>query len=660
MLDKFFLLSVISFSFCLPNVAISENHDWPAYGKSTGGGNFSSATQINLRNVDSLEQVWVHRSGDFHKGNKWTEAKVIDSSLQTSFQATPIVVEDTLFYCSPYNKVIALNPATGEEKWVFDPEIDPEGKGILHCRGVSSWEDQLLPKSDPCQHRIISTTIESELLSIDARTGRLCESFGDNGRVNLRIGLGDHAPGLYYSTSPPAIIDDLIIVGGSVADNVSIDVPGGVVRAYDARSGKLVWYWDPIHPDQKPVLHPDGSERYQRGTTNVWSIISVDSELGQIYLPTGNTSPDNYGGHRNGSDYYSSSVVSLDVKTGKVLWHFQTVHHDVWDYDVPSQPTFYEVEKNGKKIKALAQTTKMGFVFLLNRENGEPIFPIEERSVPQGPVEGDYLSPTQPFPTKPKPLTPTNFDPRNAYGFTFLDRGYCKRASSELRNEGLYTPPSLQGSMHYPSSIGGANWGGPAVDSTRNILVVNTMNLASTIKMIPRADCGKAIKDLANDRVQGAMSAIEENSGTPYCTLRAYGLMSRLGIPCTRPPWGALTGIDLVTGDHLWQVPLGSSKDLAPFPFTRIKGAPNVGGPMVTASGITFIAATSDYYLRAFNTVTGEELAKYRLPTGGHAVPMSYTGNDGKQFVVIAAGGHWAMGSPAGDYLVAFALPETE
>ncbi len=660
MIDKSFLFLFIVGVLGLPNTSRSESHDWPAYGKGAGGGNFSLAAEITPENVSQLRQAWVHRSGDYHQGNEWTKDKVIDSSLQTSFQATPILVEDTLFYCSPYNKVIALDPASGEEKWVFDPKIDPEGKGILHCRGVSSWVDDSMSQSATCRHRIVSTTIESELLSIDAATGKLCEGFGASGRVNLRSGLGGHDHGLYYSTSPPAIIGDLIIVGGSVADNVSVDVPGGVVRAYDARSGALVWYWDPIHPDQKPVLDVDGSQRYQRGTTNVWSIISVDPELNQIYLPTGNTSPDNYGGHRNGSDYYSSSVVSLDATTGKVLWHFQTVHHDVWDYDVPSQPTFYEIEKDGTIIKALAQTTKMGFVFLLNRENGEPIFPVEERPAPQGAVEGDYVSATQPFPTKPAPLTSTDFDPEEAYGFTFWDRGYCKRASSELRNEGLYTPPSLEGSMHYPSSIGGANWGGPAVDANRKILVVNTMNLASTIKMIPREDCGKALKELANDKVQGAMSAIEENIGTPYCTLRAYGLMSPLGIPCTKPPWGHLTGVDLKTGEHLWQVPLGTSKDLAPFPFTRIKGAPNMGGPMATASGLTFIAATSDYYLRAFSTESGKELAKFRLPTGGHAVPMSYTSLDGKQFVVIAAGGHWAMGSPAGDYLVAFALPETE
>ena len=300
----------------------------------------------------------------------------------------------------------------------------------------------------------------------------------------------------------------------------------------------------------------------------------------------------------------------------------------------------------------------MGFIFLLNRETGEPIFPVEERNVPQGAVEGDYVTKTQPFPSKPAPLTPTYLDPEDVFGFTPWDKGYCKKAAKDYRNEGLYTPPSIEGSVHYPSAIGGANWGGPAIDASRNILIANTMNLSSTIVMIPRSDCDKALKDLARDSVQSRFSALQQNEGTPYCTIRAFGFMSPLGVPCTKPPWGNLTAIDLDTGDHLWQIPLGTSKDLAPFPFWWIKGAPNIGGPTVTASGLTFIAATSDYYLRAFNTLTGEELAKFRLPTGGHATPMTYKNKNGKQFVVIAAGGHWAVGSPASDHLIAYALPD--
>ena len=631
----------------------AQQDDWISYGKDPGGGHFSKAIEITPENVKNLKKAWVHRSGDFHEGANWKNGK--DSSLQTTFQATPILVDETLYYCTPYNRVFALNSETGKEKWVFDPQVEREGKALLHCRGVSSWKDNLKNKNDECYHRIIATTIDADLFSIDGKTGKLCQDFGNKGRINLRAGLGNHNPAHYFSSSPPAIINDKIIVGGSVSDNITIDVPGGVVRAYDIRNGELLWYWDPIAPGKKPVLDDEENQLYQKGTTNVWSIISADPELNMVYLPTGNTSPDNFGGYRNGSDYYSSSIVALNVDNGEVVWHFQTVHHDVWDYDLPSQPTFYDFEKDGEKIKALAQTTKTGLVFLLNRETGEPIFPVEERPVPQGTVKEDYLSKTQPFPTKPNPIASSDFEP---WGFTFWDKGYCKKIVKEFRSEGLYTPPSLQGSITYPGANGGSNWGGPAIDHSRKIMIANSMNLASTLTMIPRKDCDKAINDLARDKVQSKASVVEPNLGTPYCTLRAYGFLSPLGVPCTKPPWGKLTAIDLISGEHLWEVPLGTSKDLAPFPFHWIKGSPNQGGPTATASGVTFIAATSDYYLRAFNTETGEEIAKFRLPTSGNATPMTYKNKNGKQYVVIAAGGHWAFGSKPSDHLIAYALSD--
>ena len=647
-----FIFAVILFSFQVN----AEVDDWTAYGKDSGGGHYSKASEITPENVHNLERAWVHRSGDFQDGAN--TRGTISNEIQTSFQATPLLVDETLYYCTPFNRVFALNPETGQEKWIFDPEVDPAGRPLKTCRGLSSWKDSNKNQADVCYHRIVGITMDVELFSIDGKTGKLCDDFGNKGIVNLRKGLGNHPDTYYWSSSPPAIIGDKLIVGGSVIDNLSINIPGGVVRAYDIRTGELIWYWDPIPPGKEAVLDDDGNHLYQRGTANVWSIISTDPDLNMIYLPTGNASPDYYGGHRKGLDYYNSSVVALNADTGEVVWHFKTVYHDVWDYDVPSQPTFYDVEKDGKIIKALAQTTKMGLVFLLNRETGEPIFPVEERKVPQGSLEGENLSKTQPFPTKPLPLNPINFDPDEAYGFTFWDRGYCKRTAKKLRNEGLYTPPSLQGSIHYPSAIGGNNWGGPAIDHSRNVMVVNTMNLASLIVMIPREDCNKSLEELAINDTQARFTAIEQNEGIPYCNLRSMGFFSPLGVPCTKPPWGTLTAVDLNTGDHLWNVPLGTSKDIAPFPFWWIKGAPNMGGPTVTASGVTFIAATSDYYLRAFNTETGEELAKFRLPTGGHATPMTYKNKDGRQFVVIAAGGHWAIGTPASDHLIAFALPE--
>jgi quinoprotein glucose dehydrogenase len=647
---------ILIFSAFISVSSFAQEDDWTSYGKDTGGGHYSKASEINPNNVKKLENVWTHRSGDYKGGAN--AAGVKGDQLQTNFQATPLLVDETLFYCTPYNRVFALNPETGEEKWVFDPKIKTNGRAILTCRGLSSWKDKTKSPGDKCFHRIIGATVDAELFSIDGSNGELCEDFGSKGRVDLREGLGEHPDLYYWSTSPPAIINESLIVGGSVIDNLSTDIPGGVVRAFDIRTGELKWYWDPIPPGEATVIDDNGDPLYRRGTANVWSIISADPELNMVYLPTGNASPDYFGGHREGLEEYSSSIVALDADTGKVKWSFQTVHHDIWDYDVPSQPTFYEFERDGKIIKALAQTTKTGLVFLLNRETGEPIFPIEEREVPQGAVEGDYVSKTQPFPTKPAPLNPIYFDPDKAFGFTFWDRGHCKRTAKKLRNEGLFTPPSLQGSIHYPSGVGGNNWGGPAIDPERNIMVVNTNNMASLIVMVPREDCKKSLKELSVNRTQERFTNIEPNEGAPYCNLRSMGFFSPLGVPCTEPPWGTLTAIDLDTGDHLWNVPLGTSKDLAPFPFHWIKGAPNIGGPTVTASGLVFIAATSDHYLRAFSTETGDELAKFRLPTGGHATPMTYKNKNGRQFVIIAAGGHWAIGTPASDHLMAFALPD--
>ncbi len=635
--------------------------EWPHVASSIAGGHYSDLTDITPENVNDLELAWEHRSGDFNEGGNFRHGIDPDGGrIQSGLQVTPIMFDDRVYYCTPYNRVFAIDPETGEEIWVFDPEIKLSDHPFPRCRGVSSYVSSSIPEGQACHKQVIAPTVDARIFSLDAATGVPCANFGKGGHLDLSDGLGDHLPFEYMISSPPVIVGDLLVSGAAVLDNISVDVPSGVVRAYDMRNGTMLWAWEALPPGTKPALNPETKEQYQRGTTNVWSFISADPELGLVYVPTGNTSPDYYGGHRDGSDYYSASVVALEMKTGKVRWHFQMVHHDIWDYDTPSQPMLIDVERDGRVVKALAQSTKMGYIFILDRETGEPVFPVEERPVPQGAVAGDFTAATQPFPTLPPSLTDDHLTEDEVWGLTPVDRYMCQRQLREYRNEGLFTPPSEEGSIHYPGAFGGQNWGGPAVDPVRGKLIVNTLHVASIVKMIPREQCGQAEKDRRASRSDSKMSNIEPSAGTPYCDHRWLSFNSPLGVPCSPPPWGTLASIDVASGQIDWQVPLGTTRDLAPWPFWYIKGVPNSGGPIVTASGLVFIGATTDYYLRAFSTANGEELWKVRLPTAAHASPMSYRGpRSGRQFIVIAAGGSPALGTPPGDHIMAFALPET-
>ena len=634
---------------------------WPLVAGAPGGGHFSEATQITPENVTELEVAWTHRSGDFHEGTNFIKGFDTDEPLQSSWQATPILIEDKLIVCTPYNRIIAVDAATGKERWSYKPDINFDGIPMPRCRGVTQWQDPNLAAGEACATRVIAPLADGRLIALDPHTGERCP-FGKHAELNLREGLGDFRPGEYMLNTPPAILGNLVIAGGTVADNVNTDVPSGVVRAYDLQTGELAWKWLPVlQGDSEAAASAEetsseaASSEYLRGTTNVWSFISVDAELDLIYVPTGNTSPDYYGGHRNGSDYYSSSVVALKAATGEVAWHFQTVHHDIWDFDVPAQPTLFDYQADGKTVRGLAQPTKQGYVFLLNRENGEPLFPVHETPVPQDAVAGDYTSPTQPVPERPRNLFEVPGVTEKVWGLTFLDKGMCEDTLSQLRYEGPFTPASEEGALHMPSAFGGQNWGGPAIDRDRNVLVVNTLHVGSVIQMIPREQCSS---DKLPEPVAPGVFLDEPSEGTPYCNRRWLGFVSPFGAPCTPPPWGTLAGIDLVTGEVRWQVPLGTTRDKAPFPFWFIKGAPNMGGPVVTRSGLTFIGATTDHYVRAFNTDTGEEIWKARLPTSAHGLPMTYQLANGRQYVVVSAGGHSALGTPPGDHLIAYALPQ--
>ena len=447
-------------------------------------------------------------------------------------------------------------------------------------------------------------------------------------------------------TSPPAILNNLAIVGALVADSVKIDQPGGVVRAYDVRSGELAWYWDPVPPGREPRTDPANDIRYERGTPNVWSIISVDSERDLVFLPTGNANNDYFATGRERIDHYSSSVVALHGDTGEVAWHFQMVHNDVWDYDTPSQPTLYDVEVDGEIVPALTHTTKMGHVFLLNRATGEPLFPVEERPVPQSNVPFEVLSPTQPFPTKPPPLHNREMTVDSVWGLRTQYRRQCQEKIAGIRAEGIFTPPSLEGSVFYPGPGGGINWGSPAIDPVSKTIVVKMNYFPMISTLTERRLCEK--------------DGLASMPSTPYCHT-IEGLTANNGMPCDRPPYGELIAIDYERGEINWRVPAGTMEDAFPL-GSFLEGSPGAGGPMVTASGLIFMAATGDHYLKAYDIETGDLLWRGRLPAGGHAIPMSYRlDKDGRQYVVIAAGGHWSMAAfdqPLGAWVVAFALPD--
>ena len=620
--------------------------DWPHYGRDAGGSRYSPLAQITRENVKHLKVAWIHGHGDVSEGRK--------TARKTSFEATPILVDGTLYLVTPYNRVLALDPETGAERWSYDPKIDLwiyYGDDLI-SRGVSTWLDTSLAEGHPCRRRIFLATNDARLIALDARDGKPCADFGKDGQVDLSQDVGFAYLGEYHMTSPPAVVNGLVVVGSAINDNQRVDAPRGIVRAYDARTGALRWSWDPIPRDPKDPARRtwEGDSAARTGAANAWSILSADPERDLVFVPTGSASPDFYGGERKGQNLYTDSVVALRASTGEVVWHFQTVHHDLWDYDVPAQPTLISVRRNGVEIPAVAQATKMGHLFLLHRETGEPLFPVEERPVPQTDVPGEQTWPTQPFPTTPRPLVPQRLAAADAWGLTFWDRDKCREQIERLRSEGIFTPPSVQGTIIFPGNAGGTNWGSVAFDPQRGLLLVNASRLAHVVTLIPRERFNAA-------RAASPNVEISRQTGTPYA-MRREALLSPWGLQCNPPPWGTLAAVEPATGRIRWEVPLGTLRDLAPVPIGLKWGTPNMGGPIVTAGGLVFIGAAMDDYLRAFHVETGEELWKGRLPAGGQATPMTYRLHEnGKQYVVIAAGGHNRMGTKLGDYLVAFALP---
>jgi quinoprotein glucose dehydrogenase len=640
----FFLLGL--FALVAPPAAASGD-DWPAFGGDAGARRYSAAGEITPANVRRLDRAWT-----FKTGHASYDPELIRRS---KFEATPILAEDRLVLCTPFNVVIALDPGTGKEIWRHDPKINLEQRPAnkFTCRGVAYWRDPGAAPGAACAARILTGTNDHRLVALDLDDGSRCAAFGENGEVKIDPAFELAWPGEFQITSPPVVIGDTVAVGSAISDNVSVEAPRGTVRAFDIRTGAPKWSFDPIPREAAAAaaLSWAGPAIPVEGHANVWAPMTADPQRGLIFLPTSSASPDFFGGMRPGNNRHANSIVALEAATGTVRWAFQTVHHDVWDYDVPAAPLLATIRTGGNARDVVISAAKTGLVFTLDRDTGEPVFPIEERAVPQGGAAGEALAPTQPFPTKPPGLAPTVVKPEDAWGLTPFDRAACRRAIAAARAEGLYTPPSEQGTILYPFTGGGANWGGGAFDPSTNLYYVNTSSLMHLITLVPRAKTDNEWHSVPN----GEHAPMR---GAPYAMQRQT-MLSPLGLPCNPPPWGLLHAVDMATGEIRWQSVLGTTEELAPLGLSLKTGTPNLGGPLVVKGGLVFISAAMDSYLRAFDSATGVELWSSKLPAGGQAGPMSYEWG-GRQYVVIAAGGHGDAGTRRGDAIVAYALGDRE
>lgn len=653
--------------------------DWHAYGRSQLGQRYAPLAQITPANVADLSVAWHYRTGDVRGRPGDPE--------ETTFEVTPLKVGELLYLCTPHQMVVALDATTGVERWRMSLRVQGDmALQHLTCRGLAyhpgasagaatgTAPDPLAPampqpaasapvtlpvatQSGPrinrCGARLFMPTADGRIVALDPATGAVCADFGDGtGQINLWEGMPHARVGGYYATSPPAIAGDRLIVGGTVLDNVSTRQPSGVIRAYDVHTGRLLWNWDPGRPNDTSPLPP--GQTYVESTPNSWSVSAVDETLGLVYVPMGNAPPDQWGARRTPeAERFSSSVVALDVATGRVRWIFQTVHHDLWDYDVPAQPSLLDITSGGRQIPALVQATKQGELFVLDRRTGRPIWPVHEQPVSRSAQHGDRAAPTQ-------PVSAISFEPprltgAEAWGATLFDQLGCRIAMKRLHYDGRFTPPSVRGSLIHPGNFGVFNWGGIAVDPQRQVAFVTPTYLAFTSQLVPRPD-DESLVVQGRNRPQDSLPALNENFGAPYAVKLAV-FTSPFGLPCHRPPWGFVAGVDLMSGRVAWRHRNGTVRDLAPVPLPFRMGVPNLGGPIVTAGGVAFLSGALDNSVRGYDLISGKVLWEARLPAGGQATPMTYLGSDGRQYLLVVAGGHGSLGTQPGDHVIAYALP---
>lgn len=627
---------------------VNTRTDWPQYGNTNSGSRYSPADQINTGNVSELEVAWTYRTGS-----------------GGAFKATPIQVGHLLYVCTGRNVVVALDADSGELRWQFDPEVADDYSGVLGlryfttgCRGVTYYEAPAGYDGD-CPKRILTATADTRLIAIDAITGDRCDDFGVQGNVDLTVNMGEDPANLNFQTSPPAIVRGNAVIGGWVWDNLRTGEPSGAVRAFDALDGEFSWAWDMGRPGVN--TEPPEGETYTRGTPNVWSIFSVDEERGLIYAPTGNETPDYFGGQRmDASEQYASSVVAIDGESGAVQWSFQTTHHDIWDYDVPSQPVLIDLPgDNGEKVPAVLTPTKRSEVFVLNRETGEPIFDIQELAVPQnGGVPEDFVAPTQPF-SMDLPNFRPDLSEAKMWGITPLDQLWCRIEFRKMRYEGHFTVPGADTILQFPGNAGGHNWGGVSVDEVNNIMVVNPLVLSNQLTLYPRDEVPEGVNS--------------NQVGTPYA-MTTVRFLSPLEIPCQQPPYGVLAAVDLESRQLLWERPIGSAMESGPWGLkTKLPitvGTPQTGGTVTTAGGLIFIAGTFDNTVRAINLFDGSELWQNRLPNSAQATPMTYVSPQGEQTVVVTVPVYNSTRGkalrvlnaededPEGGYIIAYRLPD--